>query len=170
MSKYKPLDEPITRREACSILDRKHFDGLVRAGHIKPVGKRGVFGTIGADGEDGVARTAPLLFDQQEVRVEAGLLAVARATEAKLLRFAAKKCPGHGPFTRRQINALLGSRLTGILIRSGELTPSGKLTDTQTAAHTFDPTDVALLIDTLADDAYAESRALTASAKKRVPA
>jgi hypothetical protein len=169
MSKYKPLDEPITRREACLILDRKRFDGAVRSSLIVPLGKRGTFGAV-VPADDGPL-TSPLLFGQHEVRSYAKLIADDLATEAAELRSAAKDiAKRQPPLTRRQIATHLGKRQTGILIRSGVLKPQGVLTDTQTAAHTYDPADVAKAINGLAEVRHAESQLLNRASKTRIPA
>jgi hypothetical protein len=167
-NKYKPLDEPITRREACTIIDRKRFDGAVRSGDIVPLGK--LSGGAVYPAADG-GRTAPLMFDQQAVRDFAKTVAQALALEgaerrvtAKLI---AKKSP---PLTRRQIATHLGKKETGVLIRSGVLKPHGTLTDTQTAAHTYDPAEVVKIINDRADLNYAESKLLSAASKTRIPA
>ena len=158
-NKYKPLTAPITRREACTIVDRRRFDGAVRTG---------ILVTLGKDGE-GV--TSPLVFDQPSVREFAKRIAAELLTESRALRASAKEVEKmKPPLTRRQVARLLGKRLTGILIRSGELAPDGKLTDTQTAAHTYNPIDVAALIRALADEKEADSKLLARAAKTRVPA
>jgi DNA-directed RNA polymerase subunit F len=145
MSKYLPLDAPITRREACTILDRKRFDAAVRAGD--------------------------LVFSQQTVREYARMVSNHLADTAREHRDAAKDIAKRKPpLTRRQIATHLGKRQTGILIRGGVLTPYGSLTDTQTAAHTYDPADVAKAINDLADTQIAESRLLLRASKARVPA
>lgn len=168
MSKYKPLDEPITRREACLILDRKRFDGAVRSGDIEPLGKQAGDDIVHPDD---APITAPLLFDQAQVRSIAKNVSQALATEARDLRLEAKEVAKKSPpMTRRQIAQHLGKKLTGILIRSGRLAPYGTLTDTQTAAHTYDPVAVADIINALADERYAESKLLLGSSKTRVPA
>jgi hypothetical protein len=167
MSKYKPLDAPITRREACTIIDRKRFDGAVRSGFIVPLGKMSADMVVEPDLGP---RTAPLVFDQQEVRSLARAIADALAIEAaghrQTAKVIAKKSP---PLTRRQIATHLGKKETGILIRSGALKPYGALTDTQTAAHTYDPADVAKVLNDLADVRYAESKLLSAASKTRIP-
>lgn len=168
MSKYKPLNEPITRREACLILDRKRFDGAVRCGHIAPLGKRGADGVVHADD---APLTSPLLFDQADIRLLARSVSDDLATEGKEYRaeakVVAKKSP---PMTRRQIAQVLGGKLTGVLIRSGVLVSDGALTDTQTAAHTYDPAAVAEVINDLATTLYAEAKLLIRASKVRVPA
>lgn len=168
MSKYKALTVPITRREACLILDRRRFDGAVRSGDIEVLGKQGTDGVVPvADG----ARTAPLLFSQSQVRKLAADTSKALAAEASELRMSAKAIGKMTPpLTRRQIANVIGAKQTGILIRGGALTPYGTLTDTQTAAHTYDPADVATVVKGLADELTAESRSLRQSAKARVPA
>lgn len=167
-NKYKPLDAPITRQEACLILDRKRFDSAVRAGLIAALGKASADGIVPA--EDG-AQTAPLLFSQHEVRSYAKMIADDLAIEAKGHRSAAKDiAKRQPPLTRRQIATHLGKRQTGILIRAGVIQPYGALTDTQTAAHTYDPSDVAKAINGLADMRLAESRLLLTGAKTRIPA
>lgn len=169
MSKYKPLTEPITRREACLIIDRKRFDEAVRSGLIVPVGKRGEDGVV-VDA-DHAPLTSPLLFDQAEVREYAARTASNLADDARNLRLEAKEvAKRQPPLTRRQVAGILGKKLTGILVRSGQLEPYGKLTDTQTAAHTYTPTDVALIVNCLADEAVADMRLLARSSKVRVPA
>lgn len=168
MSKYKPLTEPITRREACLILDRKRFDGAVRAGLIVALGKATADGVVPAD--DG-GQTAPLMFSQHEVRSFAKMIADDLAIEAAGLRQEAKAVAKRKPpLTRRQIAQHIGKKQTGILIRAGAIEPYGSLTDTQTAAHAYDPTEVAKVINGLADTRYAESKQLNASAKTRIPA
>lgn len=168
MSKYKPLAAPITRQEACTIIDRKRFDGAVRAGALIPLGKMSGGAVVPA--EDG-AQTAPLVFNQERVREFAKAVSLTLALEAAEHRTAAKSiAKRQPPLTRRQIATHLGKKQTGILIRSGTLKPYGALTDTQTAAHTYDPADVAEAINALADVRYAESRLLRDSAKVRVPA
>ena len=168
MSKYRPLDAPITRREACTIIDRKRFDAAVRAGELSPLGKW--------DGEnvvpvEGGGRTAPLVFDQQAVRTYAKAIADELAIEAQGYRTESKAVARRKPpLTRRQIAQHLGKRQTGILIRSGALTPDGTLTDTQTAAHTYDPAHVTKVINDLADVKLAESKLLAAASKTRIPA
>jgi hypothetical protein len=167
MSKYKSLDEPITRREATLILDRKRFDGMVRSGTLVPLGKRSANGpapTVDA----GV--TAPLLYDQPSVRDAAKLVATEAAQEATIYRAEAKTLAKRTePLTRRQVSRILGKRLTGILVRSGKLVSSGKLTDTQTAAHTYDPAHVRDVLLALADERAADASLLGRSAKVRVP-
>jgi hypothetical protein len=168
MSKYKPLDAPITRREACTILDRKRFDGAVRSCDIVPLGKM--------SGNEVVAehegpRTAPLVFNQQAVRDLAKAVAQELAVEAADYRTEAKAVAKlRPPLTRRQIAKHLGKKQTGVLIRSGALQPYGTLTDTQTAAHTYDPAEVAKVINDLADLNYAESKLLSTASKARIPA
>jgi hypothetical protein len=169
MSKYLPLDAPITRREACTILDRKRFDAAVRAGDIETLGKRDADGNV-VPVEDG-AQTSPLVFSQQTVREYARMVSNHLADTAREHRDAAKDIAKRKPpLTRRQIATHLGKRQTGILIRGGVLTPYGSLTDTQTAAHTYDPADVAKAINDLADTQIAESRLLLRASKARVPA
>jgi hypothetical protein len=157
MSKYLRPDAPITRREATLIIDRKRFDAAVRAGVIETLGKRGVNGTI-VSVEEG-AQTAPLVFDQEAVRnyaeAEADDLLVVARVYKDVAKDIAKRKP---PLTRRQIAAVLGSRQTGIFIRAGVLTPDGALTDTQTAAHTYDPAVVARVITNVAEARTAEAR------------
>lgn len=169
MSKYKPLDAPITRREACLILDRKRFDGAVRFGELEPLGKDGGEGTP-IPIEDG-AKTAPLLFDQAAVRELAKKVSRDLATEGRDYRTEAKAiAKKQPPLTRRQIAQHIGKKMTGILIRGGVLQADGALTDTQTAAHTYDPAHVADVVNGLADASYAESKLLASAAKTRVPA
>jgi hypothetical protein len=169
MSKYLPLDDPITRREACTILDRKRFDAAVRAGVIETLGKRGADGNV-VPVEEG-AQTAPLVFSQEAVRGYAGAVADELLVEASEHRAAAKDIAKRKPpLTRRQIAAVLGKRQTGIFIRAGVLTPDGALTDTQTAAHTYDPTVVARVITNVAEARTAEARLLLTGAKTRIPA
>jgi len=168
MSKYKPLTEPITRREACLIVDRKRFDGAVRSGKIEPLGKR-------CNGEvvlaDDAPATSPLQFSQDEVRDLAASAASGLADAARDYRLNAKHVAKLSPpLTRRQVAQILGKKLTGILIRSGVLAPYGRLTDTQTAAHTYNPADVATVLNMLAEERVAESRLLARSSKVRVPA
>lgn len=169
MSKYKSLDEPITRREACLILDRRRFDAAVRSGELTPLGK------LGSNGEPDTPKnpagvTSPLLFDQEAVRVFTTATAQRLATDARDLRLEAKEVARREPpLTRRQVAQVLGKKLTGVLIRSGRLAPDGKLTDTQTAAHTYNPADVAALANALADERYAESKLLARATKTRVP-
>ena len=166
MSKYKPLTEPITRREACLIVDRKRFDGAVRSGQIERLGKR-VKDVI--EDPDRAPTTAPLLFDQEEVREFAKTVAGDLARSASDLRADAKQvAKQEPPLTRRHVDMMLGKKLTGILIRSGVLAPYGKLTDTQTAAHTYNPIDVATVLNALAEERVAESRLLARSSKVRV--
>lgn len=168
MSRYKTLDEPITRREACTIIDRRRFDALVRAGELRPLGKLTESGPADADE---AARTAPLVFDQQAVRDAAKSTALILDAEAKEFRAEAKKLGKRTePMTKRQVAAIIGKRLTGILIRGGKLVPSGRLTDTQTAAHTYDPTLVAAILLALAEEHAAEAKLLRDSSKVRVPA
>lgn len=168
MSKYKPVTEPITRREACTIIDRKRFDGAVRAGEIVPLGK--MSDDIIVSVEDG-PQTAPLVFDQQAVRDYAKSVAQALAVEAADYRTEAKAiAKRQPPLTRRQIAAHIGKKMTGILVRGGVLEPYGALTDTQTAAHAYDPGEVAKVVNDLADARYAESRLLIGSSKTRIPA
>lgn len=169
MTKYKALDEPITRREACLILDRKSFDGMVRSGKLRPLGKRGDAGT--AIEMPDAKQTAPLLFDQAAVREAAKELADEHGRMAAILRADAKALNRKDtrPLTRRQIATLIGGFLTGVLIRSGKLVPSGKLTDTQTAAHTFDPGHVRDVLLALAEERTADARLLTQSTRTRVP-
>lgn len=167
-NKYKPLTDPITRQEACLILDRKRFDSAVRAGAIIPLGKASSDGVVPVD--DG-AQTAPLLFRQERVRDFAKAVSATLAEESKEHRAAAKDiAKRQPPLTRRQIATHLGKRQTGIFIRSGVLKPYGVLTDTQTAAHTYDPVDVAKAINALADVRLAESHLLASGAKTRIPA
>lgn len=169
MTKYKPLDAPITRREACTILDRKRFDAAVRAGEIVTLGKMGADGSV-VPVEDG-AQTAPLVFNQHEVRSYAKMVADDLAITAKGLRDTAKDIAKRKPpLTRRQIATHLGKRSTGILIRGGVLKPYGALTDTQTAAHTYDPAAVAQAIYGISDVKLAESRLLLGGSKVRIPA
>lgn len=169
MSKYQPLTTPITRREACLILDRKRFDAAVRAGEIVALGKIDTSGAIVAP--EAGAQTAPLVFNQMEVRAYARMIADDLAITAREHRAAAKDIRKRKPpLTRRQIATHLGKRQTGILIRAGVLTPAGALTDTQTAAHTYDPIDVAGAIEALADECLAQSRLLTTGSKTRIPA
>ena len=169
MSKYKPLDEPITRREACMILDRKRFDGAVRSGEISPFAKAGTEGEP-VPIEEG-ARTAPLLFNQQVVRNLAKQVSLDLLVEARFYRSEAKAIAKmRPPLTRRQIANRIGKKQTGILIRGGVLQPDGVLTDTQTAAHTYDPHRVAWVIDSLADIRYAESKLLAQASKARIAA
>ncbi len=168
-NKHKSLFEPITRREACTILDRKRFDAAVRSGAIVTLGK------MGADGElatlQAGPQTAPLVFDQQVVREYAAAVAEQLSDEARVLRGDAKDIAKRKPpLTRRQIAAHLGKRQTGILIRAGVLIPDGALTDTQTAAHTYDPAVVARIINNVADARLAEANLLTRGAKTRIPA
>ena len=177
MSKYKPLDAPITRREACTIIDRKRFDGAVRSGDIVALGKLGKSGTFHhhhknsvVPEEDG-AQTAPLMFSQPEVRTYAKAVGDELAIESRGHRSAAKDIAKRKPpLTRRQIATHLGRKQTGILVRAGIIASYGALTDTQTAAHTYDPADVAKAINGLADLRLAESRLLLAASKVRVPA
>lgn len=168
MSKYKPLDEPITRREACLILDRKRFDAAVRFGDIVALGKRGADGVV--TGKK-APLTSPLLFEQAAVRLLAVGAADTLAFEARVYReeakAVAKKSP---PMTRRQVAQVLGKKMTGVLIRSGRLAPYGTLTDTQTAAHTYNPVDVAEVMKALATEAAADAKLLRRSSKVRVPA
>lgn len=169
MSKYKPLTEPITRREAIFILDRKRFDGAVRAGEIVALGKATADGRL-VSAEDG-PQTAPLVFDQAAVRRYAKAIADDLAIEAAGFRQEAKAiAKRQPPLTRRQIAQHIGKKQTGILIRAGALEPYGALTDTQTAAHAYDPAEVAKVINGLADMRYAESKLLNAYAKTRIPA
>lgn len=166
--KYKALDEPITRREACLILDRKRFDGLVRVGDIQPVGKRSLTGSVAI--EDG-RRTAPLLFDQEVVREWARAIGGNFTDYASHLRAEAKAASKRTqPYTKRQIARILGPKQTGVLVRSGRLAAAGKLTDTQTAAHTFEVDHVRDVLLALAEEALADSRLLARSAKARIPA
>ena len=168
-NKYKPLDAPITRREACTIIDRKRFDGAVRSGDIVALGKLGKFHSVVPE-EDG-AQTAPLVFSQPEVRTYAKAVADELAIESREHRSAAKDIAKRKPpLTRRQIATHLGRKQTGILVRAGIIASYGALTDTQTAAHTYDPADVAKAINGLADLRLAESRLLSAASKVRVPA
>ena len=168
MSKYKSLDEPITRREACLILDRKRFDAAVRQGWIQPVGKRAADGTVETDS---APVTAPLLFNQEQVRDFAVTTADVLTEDAKTLRADAKIIAKlDPPMTRRQIAKVLGKKETGILIRSGQLEPYGKLTDTQTAAHSYHPTAVAMLVKELADEHAANGKEVRRMSKVRVPA
>lgn len=168
MSKYRPLDAPITRREACTIIDRKRFDAAVRSGELVPLGKMSADMIVSADLGP---RTAPLVFDQQAVRALAKAVADELAIEAADYRTAAKVVARRQPpLTRRQIAGAIGKRQTGILVRAGALQPYGTLTDTQTAAHTYDPADVAKAINDLADLRLAESRLFAAASKVRVPA
>jgi len=168
MSKYKPLDAPITRREACTILDRKRFDGAVRSGELAPLGKLGIDGLYAVEFGP---QTAPLVFDQAAVRSYAKAIAdelqIAAAEHRSAAKDIAKRQP---PLTRRQIATHLGKKQTGILIRAGVIEPYGALTDTQTAAHTYDPADVAKAINDLADVRLAESRLLARASKTRIPA
>jgi hypothetical protein len=167
-NKYKPLDAPITRREACTILDRKRFDGAVRSGELAPLGKMSADTVVPADLGP---QTAPLVFDQAAVRSLATATALSLAIDAREHRSAAKDiAKRQPPLTRRQIATHLGRKQTGILIRSGVLKPYGALTDTQTAAHTYDPADVADAVNALADTKYAESQLLARASKVRVPA
>lgn len=169
MSKYKALDEPITRREACLIIDRKRFNGMVRSGELKPLGKRGDEGT--AVEMPDAKRTAPLMFDQQAVRDAARSVSDALAIDARGYRESARAVRTQpDPLTRRQVASLIGKRLTGVLIRSGMLVPSGTLTDTKTAAHTFAADHVREVFLALADEAAAESKLLGRSSRVRVPA
>jgi len=165
MSKYKSLTDPITRHEACFILDKKRFDGAVRAGSIAPIGKLGAEGVIDPD----APLTAPLLFDQEAVRAMSVKVADELLEEAKQLAANAKElAKSSPPLTRRQIAELLGKRLTGILIRSGSLTPDGSLTDTQTAAHTYSPIDVSAVASDLATERKAEGQLIKAASKTRI--
>ncbi|WP_395160410.1 hypothetical protein [Ilumatobacter sp.] len=169
MSKYKSLTEPITRREACLILERKQFDSAVRAGRISPIGKQGADGEV--DYTAVAALTAPLLFLQEEVRTIAADNAVQYTAESKLHAATAKALGRtQPPLTRRQIAALFGKRLTGILIRSGRIVPDGALTDTQTAAHTYDPIEVSSVANDLAEQYKAEAVLAARGAKTRIPA
>jgi hypothetical protein len=166
MSKYKPLDEPITRREACTILDRKRFDAAVRAGQIATLGKLSSTGYVVDDG----AQTSPLMFSQHEVRSFAKMIADDLTIFAREHRAAAKDIARRKPpLTRRQITEHLGKRNTGILIRAGVIVPAGALTDTQTAAHTYDPISVAHAINQLADAQQAEASLLLRGSKVRIP-
>jgi hypothetical protein len=160
MSKYKSKDERITRREACTILDQRRFDGAVRSGVLVSHGKDGAAG-----------KTSPLLFNQEAVRALAKAVADELTVEGTELRKAAKRIAKRTPpLTRRQIAAEIGKTQTGILIRCGALQPDGVLTDTQTAAHTYAPDHVGEVIADLADAKTAEGRLFRASSKVRVPA
>jgi hypothetical protein len=168
-NKYKKPDEPVTRQEACMILDHKRFDSAVRSGAIVPLGKMTADGAVVPAPEG--AQTAPLAFDQQKVRDYAKVVAADLARTAREHREAAKDiAKRQPPLTRRQIATHLGKRQTGILIRSGAIEAQGALTDTQTAAHTYSPDDVARVIGELADAKLAESRELARASKTRIPA
>lgn len=168
MSKYKPPTAPITRREACTILDRRRFDSAVRAGKLAPLGKRTEDGV--ADNNE-AALTAPLMFDQEQVREAAMAAADNLMEEARELKVQAREFARTAPpLTRRQIALILGKRLTGVLIRSGRLAPDGALTDTQTAAHTYNPADVSDIANALAEEREAEAKLTARSAKTRIPA
>lgn len=150
------------------ILDRKRFDGAVRSGEIVALGK--MDGPAYVSVEAG-AQTAPLVFDQRQVRSYAKAVADDLAIESRehraTAKLIAKKSP---PLTRRQIATHLGKKQTGILVRAGVIEPYGSLTDTQTAAHTYDPTSVADAIGGLAYTRHVESKLLLAGSKTRIPA
>lgn len=168
MSKYKPLNEPITRREACLILDRKRLDAAVRSQTLIPLGK--VSGGTIVPADLGPA-TSPLVFAQHEVRELSANAATSLKEEARERRAQAKEFKAmKPPLTRRQIATILGPKLTGVLIRSGRLRPYGSLDDTQTSAHTYEPQDISTLLLAIAEEADAESKLLNQAAKTRIPA
>ena len=168
MSKYKSLTEPITRREACLIVDRKRFDAAVRSGEIVALGKRSISGPIVESGD--APLTSPLLFDQATVREFSAGVARSLEEEARECKVQAREFQAMSPpLTRRQVASVLGKRTTGILIRSGELVPYGTLTDTQTAAHTYDPVDVARVLGDIATCRKADAALLKRASKTRIP-
>lgn len=169
MSKYKSLTEPITRREAALILDQKRFDGAIRSGRLEPVGKMNAEGKLVP--ADQAARTAPLLFNQAEVRRIAAEVAAVLSDDSKQFLADSKKIAKmKPPLTRRQIASLFGPKLTGILIRSGQITPDGAVTETATAAHTYDPKAVSDVAAQIAELRRAEGNLAKQGAKTRIPA
>lgn len=162
LMKYKKPDEPITKREALLILDKKRFNAAVRAGLIAPLRKAAEFST------------APTMWSQADVRNLAVVIATSLVTDGKALAAEAKTFAGYARdgkiVTRHTITQRLGKRLTGILIRSGELSHVGSVADTKTAAHVFDPVEVAAVLDQRSARLIEEGKALAAAAKKRVPA